>query len=150
VLAIPFLFGEQHPLYFCSLCPASAIEAVVPNMASTVVSGGTVVWPTAAKTAILLLVVALMLFTWRPWCTLFCPLGAVYSLFNRSSFLLLRFHPDRCGKCETCRSLCEDGRSRPAERLDGSRCVRCLECSRCQAVTIETIFTPASRSDPGR
>jgi polyferredoxin len=92
---------------------------------------------------ILGLIVMAMFFTWRPWCTLFCPLGAIYGLFNYVSFMFLRFHRDRCIGCEDCRSLCLDGG--PAERrVDGLHCVRCAECTRCRAVTLETVL---SRSD---
>jgi ferredoxin-type protein NapH len=140
VLVIPFLWGEAHPLFFCRLCPAGAIEAALPYTASLAIAGKPIVWPTALKMAILALILVAMLFTWRPWCTLFCPLGAIYGLMNHVSFLFLRFHRDRCGDCETCRSLCLDGE--PAERrLDGLRCVRCMECTNCRAVSLETAFT---------
>jgi polyferredoxin len=140
VLLIPFLWGEEHPLFFCRLCPAGAIEGALPNMAQLAIAGQPVVWPTVAKTVILVVVAAAMFFTWRPWCTLFCPLGAIYGLFNRVSFMVLRFHPERCRGCATCRSLCRDGR--PAQdRADSSRCVHCLECTRCHALSVETIFS---------
>ena len=136
---IPYLWGEGHPLFICRLCPAGAIEAALPYTASLAVAGKPLVWPTAAKTAILLVMLAAMLLTWRPWCMLFCPLGAIYSIFNYVSFLFLRFHRDRCVGCERCISLCQDGA--PAERrLDGLRCVRCLECTNCRAVSVETTF----------
>ena len=80
-----------------------------------------------------------MFFTWRPWCTLFCPLGAIYGLLNHVSFFFLRFHRERCRSATDCRSLCLDG-GQPERRVDGLRCVRCLECTRCRAVTVETAF----------
>ena len=96
--------------------------------------------PRPRRLTILGLFSVAMLFTWRPWCTLFCPLGAIYGLMNHVSLLFLRFHQQRCRDCELCRSLCLD-RSRPRRRVDGMRCVRCLECTRCQAVTVATVFT---------
>lgn len=30
VLAVPYLFGEAHPLFICRICPAGAIEAALP------------------------------------------------------------------------------------------------------------------------
>ena len=92
VLAIPYFFGEEHPLFFCRLCPAGALEAAVPN---TVAHGRRRArrssGPARRKLSIL------GLFWWPrssrggPWCTLFCPLGAIYGLFNRVSLLFLRF-----------------------------------------------------------
>jgi ferredoxin-type protein NapH len=145
VLVIPYLWGEGHPLFFCRLCPAGAIEAALPNTARLAITGQPLVWPTALKLTILVVVVVAMLFTWRPWCTVFCPLGAIYGLLNRVSFLFLGFHRNRCLDCDNCRSLCHDGT--PAEqRIDGLRCVRCLECTKCRAVALETVFTPLDKA----
>jgi polyferredoxin len=130
VLVIPYLWGEKHPLFFCSVCPAGAIEGSLTRL----------ILPSATKIAITLLIVLAMFFTWRPWCMLFCPLGAIYSLFNYVSVLFLRFHRDLCIDCADCRSLCVDGG--PAERrVDGLHCVRCADCTRCRAVTVETVFS---------
>ena len=107
---------------------------------ASAIAGQPIVWPTAAKMTILVVVVVAMFFTWRPWCTLFCPLGAIYGLLNHVSFLFLRFHPNRCIDCADCRSLCLDG-GQAERRLDGLRCVRCLECTQCRAVTVETVLT---------
>jgi polyferredoxin len=154
VLAIPYLFGEQHPLFFCRLCPAGAVEAALPNTARLALAGEAIVWPTAAKVVILVLISLAMLFTWRPWCTVFCPLGGIYALCNRVSFLFLRFHQDRCQECDLCRSLCRGG-GRPERRIDSLRCVRCLECANCRAVTVGTVFArpdgaPDSTNDAAR
>jgi ferredoxin-type protein NapH len=142
VLLIPYLWGEGDSLFFCRLCPAGAIEAALPYTASLAVAGKPLVWPTAAKAIILVVLLVAMLFTWRPWCTLLCPLGAIYGLFNQISFLFVRFHQeDRCKQCDVCRNLCRDGR-RPERRVDSMLCVRCLECTRCRAVSVETVLTP--------
>jgi polyferredoxin len=139
VLAIPYFLGEEHPLFFCSICPAGALEGALPNAARLAIAGQPVVWPNAVKMAILGVVLLAMLFTWRPWCTLFCPLGAIYSLFNYVSFVFLRFHPERCVGCADCRAICLDGGK--ADRLiDGLRCVRCMECSKCRGVSVETVL----------
>jgi len=144
VLAIPYWFGEEHPLFICRLCPAGAIEAALPNMVRLAAAGQTIVWPTVAKSTVLALILIAMLFTWRPWCTLFCPLGAIYGLFNKVSFLFLRFEQKRCQKCELCRNLCLDG-GPPERRVDSMRCVRCLECTHCRAVSVETIFASPNK-----
>jgi ferredoxin-type protein NapH len=129
VLAVPYLFGEGHPLFFCSVCPAGALEAALPNG----------IWPSASKAAILTVFLVLSLFTWRPWCTLFCPLGAIYGLFNRFSFFFVRFQPQACNDCDLCRRLC---RYRGSDQRRGgeSRCVRCLDCVGCRAITVGTVL----------
>ena len=144
VLAVPFLWGESHPLFICRLCPTGAIEAALPYTAQTAIAGGPIAWPSATKMTILAAMLAAMLFVWRPWCTLFCPLGAIYGLMNHVSFFFLRFDRDHCGGCSTCRSLCADG-GRRQHRFDGVRCVRCLECTKCHAVRVDTILARADK-----
>lgn len=140
VAVIPFLWGKDSSLFICSLCPVGAMEGALPNMAKAAMAGSPVSWPNAAKMTILVLMVIAMFFTWRPWCTLFCPLGAIYGLMNNVSFLFLRFHPKLCVDCADCRSLCRDS-GEAEHRVDGMRCVRCLECTNCRAVTMETVLT---------
>jgi polyferredoxin len=116
------------------------------------VAGNEIPWPSAAKVAILGGVLVAAVFVWRPWCTLLCPLGAIYALCNRFSFFFLRFHPERCVGCAECRSLCQGG-DRPLDRVDTIRCVRCLECKQCRSVTVatslrrEAVATAAAASD---
>ena len=139
VLVIPYLFGEAHPLFFCRLCPAGALEAGLPYTAGLAAAGEELVWPSAVKLSILAVVLLAMFFTWRPWCTLFCPLGAIYGLFNHVSLLFLRFHPDRCRQCDRCREMC-DYRGPSQRRAGQFRCIRCLDCTGCRAVTVSTVF----------
>jgi len=139
VLAIPFFFGESHPLYICSVCPAGALEGSAPNLVKTAVAGGPVIWPNALKIGIVAAFLGAMFFVSRPWCTLLCPLGAIYGLFNRASVFFLRFLPEKCTNCGLCRKLCPMG-VKPDERANDPRCMRCLECTRCEALTVGNAF----------
>lgn len=141
VLAIPYFFGEGHPLFVCRICPAGALEAAVPNMIGQAIAGEKVVWPNAAKLIILALFLIAIFFMRRPWCRLLCPLGAIFTLFNRFSAFFLRFDADQCTQCERCHKLCEFG-IEPEKSPDDLRCVRCLECTRCrpEALTLGSIF----------
>jgi ferredoxin-type protein NapH len=140
VLIVPYLWGEGHWLFICRVCPAGAVEAALPYTAQSALNGGPIVWPSAVKSGILLVFVGAMFFAWRPWCTLLCPLGAIYSIFNRFSVFFLRFQRGDCVGCDKCRSLCKGGH-RPQQRVDGLQCVRCLECTNCRAVTVQTLLS---------
>ncbi len=144
VIAIPYVWGEGNKYFFCRLCPAGAIEAALPATVQASMAAGTIVWPTTLKITILVLILAAMFFVWRPWCTLFCPLGAIYGLLNHVSFFFLRFHPDRCLDCSKCHSLCKRGGS-PEGQVDSLHCVRCMECTDCSSVTLENYFTAAAK-----
>jgi polyferredoxin len=138
VVLVPYFFGDGSPLFFCRLCPAGALEAALPHTASLAWSGEPVVWPSAAKMIILVVIITAMLFVWRPWCTLFCPLGAIFGLSNRIAFFFVRFQPQRCNDCEVCRTLCHY-RGSDERRASESRCIRCLECVRCGALSVGTL-----------
>jgi polyferredoxin len=143
VLAVPYFFGEGHPLFFCRVCPAAAIEAAVPYTISTAVAGSGIAWPSITKSVILVVFLGAALFIWRPWCTLFCPLGAIYGVMNRVSFVFLGYQPAKCNDCDLCRDLC-NYRASGHRRGDEVRCIRCLECVRCNAITLQTVFVPSS------
>ena len=91
------------------------------------------------QAAILIVFVIASILTWRPWCTLFCPLGAIFSVCNYVSLMFLRFQPSRCNDCDLCRDLCKY--RGPAERRGSDlRCIRCLECVNCRALSVGTVF----------
>jgi len=141
VLAIPYFFGEEHPLFVCRICPAGALEAAVPNMVGQAFAGEEVVWPSAVKLTILALFLIAIFFMKRPWCRILCPLGAIFSLFNRFSAFFIRFESKECTQCERCHKLCEFG-IEPEKSPNDLSCVRCLECTKCrpEALTLGSIF----------
>ena len=141
VLAIPYFFGEGHPLFVCRICPAGALEAAVPTMVGQAIAGEKVVWPNALKLTILVVFLIAIFFIKRPWCRVLCPLGAIFSLFNRASAFFLRFKPDECTDCGRCHTLCEYG-IEPEKTTNDLRCIRCLECTKCNpdALTLGSVF----------
>jgi polyferredoxin len=141
VLMVPFLWGEGHPLFICRLCPAGALEGAIPNVVTQAIEGSAITWPSVAKIIILALFGIAMFVKWRPWCRLFCPLGAAYGLFNRASLVVLGFHPERCDECGACRKRCKYGVI-PEKGASGSvpGCIRCLECARCGTITVTSVF----------
>jgi polyferredoxin len=142
VLAVPFLYGESHPLFICRLCPAGTLEGAMYNVGAAAVKGTALPWPSATKLIILGLLVAAMLVKWRPWCALFCPLGAIFGLFRRVSAVFLRVEPKDCVSCGLCGEQCRYGIV-PEEHISDPHCVHCLECTRCSAIRVRTLFSRA-------
>ncbi|MHC4648943.1 MAG: 4Fe-4S binding protein [Planctomycetota bacterium] len=141
VLAIPYFFGEGHPFFICRVCPAAALESAAPDMTGQIMAGEKIVWPNALKLAVVVLFLIGIFFINRPWCRILCPLGAIFSLFNRASAFFLRFDPARCTDCKRCYMLCEYG-VQPDISPNDSRCIRCLECTHCgpEALTFGSVF----------
>jgi polyferredoxin len=136
VIVVPYLGGENHPLHICKLCPAGGVEVAAPQMAASALAGEPVVWPNATKTTIVILFIAAMFFTYRPWCSLFCPLGAIFGAMNRVSAFFLRFTPEKCISCKACRRMCKYG-IEPDRRAGDPRCIRCLECTDCPTAALD-------------
>jgi len=145
VLAIPYFFGENHWLFICRFCPAGAVEKRVPDMVKQAISGQQVIWPDIVKFSALILFVSAIFVVKRPWCRVFCPLGAIFSLFNRTSAFFLRFNPEKCTDCKRCHKLCDYG-IEPEKSTNDINCIRCLECTNCgpKALKLKSIFTRGS------
>jgi polyferredoxin len=147
VIVIPYLYGDEHPLFFCLLCPAGALEGAVPNAIKSAGTETGLVLPSLQKMIILGGILLAMFFTLRPWCTVFCPLGAIFSLFNKASILTLRFSRQGCRECGACDKMCRYD-VLPAVDVNNAECIRCLECTRCQAIDVGTVFgQPSDRRE---
>jgi len=72
--------------------------------------------------------VLLSVVVFRPFCRLFCPLGAWLSLVSRVSPLRVRVNADcvGCGKCDDACSFC----AMEGGRVDAADCLLCGECIR--------------------
>jgi len=125
--------------WFSRLCPMGTASAGLPWVA---MSGsiramiGSLFW---VKIGILLLFVAFSVLLKRPFCRAVCPLGAIFSLFNRVSFLRLAWNPDSCTRCGKCQKICPV-EIRPDYKPASAECLRCLDCTRCPSLKLSTVF----------
>lgn len=146
VLAIPIIFGD-HPLFVCRLCPAAGLEVSVPRLIGRVAAGQPAVWPDEPKFIILVAFLIAIFFFRRPFCRVLCPLGAIYSLFNRFSLVKMRVKREACTDCGRCYTLCASD-IEPEKKPNDLACNRCFECLACprKALDAGTSFDrPESR-----
>jgi ferredoxin-type protein NapH len=124
---------------FCKFCPAGSIEASIPYLLLGVAKvnrpflihigtlGGTLVG---------------MVLIARFWCRYLCPMGGLLSLFNRISFLQLKWNPDRCTACGACTQACPMGLE-PHREHDNHNCIKCGECvEACRLGALEFRYGP--------
>lgn len=141
VLAIALPLTLHEP-WFCKLCPAGTLEAGLPIVSQAFFKvkllgrysqfWEMVGWLFVIKLAILTAVIVASFLIKRPFCRMFCPLGAVFGLFNRISFLQINKSGPDDPKVE-CRKLCPvdmDIRKDPAS----ADCIRCMQCTVCPGV----------------
>ncbi len=113
--------------YFCKfLCPAGTLEAGLtlgllrPELRSLL--GFLFLW----KAVLLALFLVAMVFIYRPFCRVACPLGAFYGLFNCFSLWRLEVAAG-CDHCGRCRHSCPLG-IQVDVAPNSAECIRCLAC----------------------
>lgn len=132
--------GTGSP-YFCKwLCPAGTLEGGVPlllgNEGLRQSIGGLFGW----KLFVLLAVVLISVWIYRPFCKYLCPLGAFYSLFNRVGLYRMAVNEEKCTHCGQCEKACGMG-VKVTKNINALECIRCGECARaCPHGAIEKGF----------
>ena len=132
VIALPYILGEEShgtAAYVCTYCPASTMMWGLPG----VLFGQD--WPSLTALIVVGVTLVAMLFTFRPICGVLCPIGAIYGLANRISFLSIKIDREKCNSCNKCVKSCPAGVN-PLEDPRSGDCVYCLECLQCEHLKV--------------
>ena len=135
VILLPYFFKEH---YFCMVCPTGTVEAGVYWVAVSSMIANMAGAFFLFKLAFGSMFLYGSIFIKRPFCRYVCPLGALFSLFNKLSIVDFKVDRENCIECNLCKKSCpvnypiyEDPNS-PA-------CLRCLNCVRvCSVVKIDS------------
>lgn len=76
------------------------------------------------KFLLLVVFVLGMVFIYRFFCRFFCPLGAIYGLFNKVSLLGMKVDKDKCTLC----GLCVDHCKMDVHKVSDHECISCGGC----------------------
>lgn len=119
--------GMGDPFFCKYICPAGILEGGIPlsiaNDSIRASLGELFTW----KSCILLGVITLAVFFYRPFCKWICPLGAFYALFNKISVYRLHVDQHKCTACGACSHVCKmdvDVFRTP----NHAECIRCGDC----------------------
>lgn len=132
VIALPLYFlmvnGVVTPAFCKWLCPVGTLEGGIPlllaNDGLRSQAGGLFFW----KLFVTLAVIVSSIFIYRPFCRFLCPLGAIYSLFNRVAVFGVHLDKAKCTHCGACARACK----MDVRIVNDRECLRCGECvSRC-------------------
>ena len=114
--------GMGDPFFCKYICPAGIpLSLADPGIRASL--GALFTW----KSCILLGVVVLSVFFYRPFCKWLCPLGAFYGLCNKISMYRLEVDADKCTACGACSRACKmdvDVFRTP----NHAECIRCGDC----------------------
>ena len=111
---------------FCKyICPAGTLEGGIPlvllDSAVRPLAGILFWW----KVALLAALIISSVFIYRPFCRFVCPLGAIYSAFNRTAVLGVQLDEQKCTRCGACAAVCK----LDVRRVNDRECIRCGECA---------------------
>lgn len=129
VIIIPLMFIMEDSIIpaFCKyVCPAGTLGGAIgllSNPANTellTMLGGLFTW----KFVVLAVVLVTSVFTYRFFCRFICPLGALYSLFNKISFVGITYDKSNCIDCGKCVTHCKMDIKHVGDR----ECISCGEC----------------------
>lgn len=119
--------GLADPFFCKYLCPAGILEGGIPlslaNASIRASLGELFTW----KSCILLGVITLAVFFYRPFCKWICPLGAFYALFSRVAAYRFAVDEKKCTGCGVCSRTCKmdvDVFRQP----NHAECIRCGDC----------------------
>ncbi|MBR5949088.1 MAG: 4Fe-4S binding protein [Clostridia bacterium] len=136
VIILP-LFYEANPFFCKYICPSGMLIGGIPLMTFGSLFGnlgqgtgtGITSWAEAGhltilKLSIMTVLLVASIFIYRPFCKYVCPLGAIYSFFNRISLYRYSVDEAKCTNCGACRHACRMG-------VDITKTPNSLECIRC-------------------
>ena len=131
VIILPIMatdaFGYGDPWFCKFLCPSGVIMGALPVMAANPQFfnlTGMIFYIKITTTAIIVL---LSTVSERFFCKYLCPLGAIYSLFNRFSFYRIHVDHSKCISCGKCEANCPM-RVNPSQTPNSPECIRCGRC----------------------
>jgi len=131
VFALPLLLVDEYgygQTWFCKwICPDGTLIAGIPLSALNSGIRAQLAFMFKWKMAVLVLFLAWMVLSMRPFCRTACPLGAIFGLFNKVSVFRMTIDEGTCTSCGKCAKSCPldiEVHTKP----NSPDCIRCLKC----------------------
>ena len=99
--------GMGDPFFCKYICPQGVLEGAIPLALANSGIRAALGHLFTFKFTILALFIILSILFYRPFCKWICPLGAIYSLFNKVSFLKIQVDHEKCVGCQKCSRVCK-------------------------------------------
>lgn len=129
-IAIPLFGFAKNGLgspTFCSLfCPAGTAGAGIPLVIFNKSLRSAIGFLFSWKVLLAVVFVVWSIFMFRPFCRFFCPLGAIYSFFNKTAIFGIKVDSTKCTNCNACVTSCK----MDTKKINDRECIRCGECAK--------------------
>lgn len=119
--------GQGKPWFCAYVCPSGTFLGGIPMVAANAGLRTALGWLWRWKLALLISIVVLSVFYYRPFCRYLCPLGAIYGCFNSVSLLRYRLNEEACIHCGKCQKVCPFELD-PSKTPNHAECIRCGRC----------------------
>lgn len=139
------IIGQGAPAFCKYICPSGTLTAGIPlvisNPSLQLAVGFLFKW----KLTILICIIVLSLWVYRPFCKYLCPLGATYGLFHPISLARIEVDTEKCVTCGKCQNVCK--MDIPVWKQPNSmECIRCGDCIKaCPVGALSKQFTLQNR-----
>ncbi len=120
-------FGIGQPAFCKVICPAGFLEAGVPVLLLFPSLQSLIGVAFYIKLTFFVFISGFSVIHYRFFCRTICPLGALYSISNKFSFLQIRFDKDLCVDCGKCEKTCKMEINIRKNQQD-LECIRCGDC----------------------
>ncbi|MDL2206241.1 4Fe-4S binding protein [Eubacteriales bacterium OttesenSCG-928-N13] len=139
------IVGQGSP-WFCKwICPSGTLMGGIPQMLMSESLRESAGFLFSWKMFILLALLTLSVFSYRPFCKYLCPLGAIYAVTNRFSLFRFQLDERKCTHCGACARSCKMGVNM-SKTQNHPECIRCGDCqSACPEGAISSGFTHTTR-----
>lgn len=128
VILIPLYFAIIHGIGvpgFCKyICPAGTLTAGLPLISKNPFLVENLGSLFILKISLLVLILIISIFIFRPFCRFICPLGAIYSLFNKYAFFGINVNKSKCIGCNKCIKNCK----MDVKHVGDKECIECGDC----------------------
>ena len=119
---IPWI--PQAPGFCKYICPAGTLEAGLPLVIKNEVLQALIGNLYTFKVVLLALILISMIFIYRSFCRFICPLGAIYSFFNKISLVQIQVDEAKCTHCDVCTRQCR----MDVKCVGDHECIMCGDC----------------------
>ena len=119
--------GMGDPFFCKYICPQGVLEGAIPLSIGNAAIRSALGKLFSFKCMILIAVIVLSILFYRPFCKWICPLGAIYSLFNKVSLLKITVDSSKCVGCGQCAKACKMDVD-VCKTPDHPECIRCGAC----------------------